>query len=86
MSEARDQVFGYAEKAKTVAATASSAGVSLLNGVQCTPAESLLEAVQAQHKVFLEPCVIKAFRLAEDAHKGQVKDGSFVFVCQLIML
>ncbi len=86
MSEARDQVFGYAEKAKTVAAKASSAGVSLLNGVQCTPAESLLEAVQAQHKVFLEPCVIKAFRLAEDAHKGQVKDGCFVLVCQLIML
>jgi hypothetical protein len=79
-SESRDQVFGYAEKVKTVAATASSAGVSLLNGVQCTPAESLLEAVQAQHKVFLEPCVIKAFRLAEDAHKGQVKDGCFVCV------
>ncbi|CAK9223095.1 unnamed protein product [Sphagnum troendelagicum] len=35
--------------------------------------KSLLEAVQAQHKVFLEPCVIKAFRLAEDAHKGQFR-------------
>lgn len=80
MSEARDLVFGYAEKAKTIAAPASSAGVSHLNGVQCTPAESLLEAVQAQHKVFLEPCVIKAFRLAEDAHKGQVKDACFVCV------
>jgi hypothetical protein len=33
----------------------------------------LLESAQAQHRVFCDPRVVKAYRLAEDSHKGQVR-------------
>jgi hypothetical protein len=36
----------------------------------------LLESAQAQHRVFCDPCVVKAYRLAEDSHKGQVRKPS----------
>jgi hypothetical protein len=65
MLETRDRVFRFVEKSNRVAATASPHAldsVSFSNtATECASVEPpYLATIQAQYKMFLEPCVIKA--------------------------
>jgi hypothetical protein len=71
MMEAREEILSLAEHVNGV----SSANMEeALMSSKSAPmsAEELLKYAQAKHKVFCDPCVVKAFRMAEEAHNGQV--------------
>jgi hypothetical protein len=71
MMEAREEILALAEHVNGV----SSANMEeALISSKSAPmsAEELLKYAQAKHKVFYDPCVVKAFRMAEEAHNGQV--------------
>ncbi|KAH8962283.1 hypothetical protein BDL97_05G092600 [Sphagnum fallax] len=44
----------------------------------------LLESAQAQHRVFCDPCVVKAYRLAEDSHKGQFRRNGDLYLTHCV--
>jgi hypothetical protein len=73
--EAREKLLRLVEESNGLASLAPPSPPHALEEVD-TPVPSsaikLLESAQAQHKVFCHPTVVKAFKLADDAHKGQV--------------
>jgi hypothetical protein len=73
--EAREKLLRLVEESNGLASLAPPSPPHALEEID-TPVPSsaikLLESAQAQHKVFCNPTVVKAFRLADDAHKGQV--------------
>jgi hypothetical protein len=80
MLETRDRVFRFVEKSNGVAATASPHAldsVSFSNtATECASVEPpCLATIQAQYKMFLEPCVIKALT------SEQLECCVFVFLC-----
>jgi hypothetical protein len=84
---AREKVLQFVEEFNGLSTSSSStpsyaAAVEVCDSKLLLPPSSattkllLLESAQAQHRVFCDPCVVKAYRLAEDSHKGQVRKPS----------
>lgn len=76
--EAREKVLRLVEEANGPASPVPQDAAGRPHVPAC--AEDLLKGAQAQYKVFYDPCVLKAFRLAEDAHNGQVSFNSVLFL------
>lgn len=79
--EAREKILRLAEEAHGL-----SSSVVLEEDVKdgargLTSADQLLNDAQAKHKVFYDPAVVKAFRMAEEAHKGQVSNPDLIPCC-----
>lgn len=69
--EAREKMLRLAEEANGILpVTTEEAKVKTSAG---TSADDLLKSAQARYKVFCDPVVVKAFRMAEEAHRGQVR-------------
>lgn len=69
--EAREKILRLAEEANGIfSGVTESPKVDTQVG---TSADELLRGAQSRYKVFYAPVVVKAFRMAEEAHKGQVR-------------
>lgn len=76
--EAREKILRLAEEANGIfSAATENSKVGTHVG---TSADELLRGAQSRYKVFYAPVVVKAFRMAEEAHKGQVRFCSVIYV------
>jgi hypothetical protein len=80
MLDTRDRVFRFVEKSNGVAPTASPHALDCVSfsntATECASVEPpRLAIIQAQYKMFLEPCVIKALT------SEQLECCVFVFLC-----
>lgn len=76
--EAREKILRLAEEANGIFSVATEkAQVDTEVG---TAADELLRGAQSRYKVFCAPVVVKAFRMAEEAHKGQVRPYFFMYL------
>ena len=69
--EAREKILRLAEEANGIFSGATEN--SEVDTQVGTSADELLRGAQSRYKVFHAPVVVKAFRMAEEAHKGQVR-------------
>jgi (p)ppGpp synthase/HD superfamily hydrolase len=78
--EAREKILRLAEEANGIFSVANEKMVDTAVG---TSADELLRGAQARYRVFYAPVVVKAFRMAEEAHKGQFRRNgdSFLLHC-----
>jgi ppGpp synthetase/RelA/SpoT-type nucleotidyltranferase len=85
--EAREKLLRLVEESNGLASLAPPSPPHALEEVD-TPVPSsaikLLESAQAQHKVFCDPTVVKAFRLADDAHKGQFRRNGDLYLTHCV--
>lgn len=71
MMEAREEILSLAEHVNGVSPANMEEALKSSKSAPMS-AEELLNYAQAKHKVFYDPCVVKAFRMAAEAHHGQV--------------
>jgi hypothetical protein len=76
--EAREKILRLAEEANGIFSGATEN--SKVDTQVGTSADELLRGAQSRFKVFYAPVVVKAFRMAEEAHKGQVRFYSFMYL------
>lgn len=72
--EAREKILRLAEEANGILTEKAKVDHEVE-----TSADELLRGAQSRFRVFCAPVVIKAFRMAEEAHKGQV--SSYFLMC-----
>lgn len=76
--EAREKILRLAEEANGIfSAGTENSKVGTHVG---TSADELLRGAQSRYKVFYAPVVVKAFRMAEEAHKGQFRRNGESFL------
>jgi hypothetical protein len=81
--EAREKILRLAEEAHGLSSSVVLEEEDVKDGAGgSTSAHQLLKDAQAKHKVFYDPAVVKAFRMAEEAHKGQVSIPDPVPCCK----
>ena len=81
--EAREKILRLAEEAHGLSSSVVLEEEDVKDGAGgSTSAYQLLKDAQAKHKVFYDPAVVKAFRMAEEAHKGQVSIPDLVPCCK----
>lgn len=80
--EAREKMLRLAEEANGILpVTTEEAKVKTSAG---TSADDLLKSAQARYKVFCDPVVVKAFRMAEEAHRGQFRRNGDTFLSHCV--
>ncbi|KAG0615399.1 hypothetical protein M758_5G038200 [Ceratodon purpureus] len=76
--EAREKILRLAEEANGIFSGATE--TSKVDTHVGTSADELLRDAQSRYKVFYAPVVVKAFRMAEEAHKGQFRRNGESFL------
>lgn len=81
--EAREKILRLAEQANGLSSV-STEDSSKVETSTATTADEILKGAQDRFNVFYDPVVVKAFRMAEEAHRGQVRRNGDMFLSHCV--
>lgn len=81
--EAREKIVRLAEQVINLPSVGTE-DLTKVNKSASPTADELLRSAQARYKAFYDPIVVKAFRMAEEAHKGQFRRNGDMFLAHCV--